>query len=224
MIRMTSLCLITAGCAFVSPRANASLILEDPWIFGQIAISGSVLGTGSGDVFPGSGSPSDYANRYSGPDTVTATYIVHYDIDSNGQVQLFDDSIVKFTDSKNKWSTSVIKITSATISDHSVASLSFSDTDWYPNAASNHIRNDGLGGFLRILGGDSPELDLSASYKWPNDAILTFTFSGTDQISSWSNWQETLPEPPASAILLTGLGVAALLRIRMVSQRRKATV
>jgi hypothetical protein len=75
-------------------------------ITGTVVLSGSVTGSGTGP-------DADYAKNYSGPSTVTATYIIAGKTDASGKV-VFDPtgSTVTFKDKKWNWSTLSIPITS----------------------------------------------------------------------------------------------------------------
>jgi hypothetical protein len=158
-----------------------------------IKLSGSVVGSGSDKT------DDDHAKGYSGDYDVTFDYTIAIKKNPDGTFA-FDPtgmSTVKLTDTSMKFgsfTTLPIKITSAAVSptDGSVTSFDFSSTDWYPNAATDGITNNGLSGTIKIKDGVAT---VTSSYvDASSGSIYTYKFTA-------------VPEPPGWAMALTGVGM-----------------
>lgn len=159
----------------------------------SITLSGTVVGSGSDKT------DDDHAKGYSGEYTVKFDYTIATKKNPDGTT-VFDPSgmsTVTLTDTSEKFgsfTTLPIKITSANFAaDGSLTSFGFSSTDWYPNAASDGIKNNGLTGMITVLTNEST---ITSSYiDNSSGSIYTYKFSA-------------VPEPSEWALLLTGSGVA----------------
>ncbi len=159
-------------CVLFPTWAHAGLIEN------TIELSGWVEGSGS--------DPADdkHAKEYSGKYAVKFAYSIATKL-QNGKI-VFDPSgksTVTLTDTSaqfGSFTTLPITITSANLSQDGLSALSFSfaSTDWYPNASSDGIKNDGLDGSINISGKQS---NLVAKYiqeeNLTKPSIYTYTYS-----------------------------------------------
>jgi hypothetical protein len=166
-----------------------------------IKFSGTVVGSGSDKE------DDDHAKTYSGDYDVTFDYTIATKKNPDGST-VFDPagmSTVKLTDTSEKFgsfTTLPIKITGATFgADGSLTSFMFSSTDWYPNAASDGITNNGLSG----------SVDLAS-----NVATVTSSYIDSTSKSVYTYQFTAVPEPEVWAMMLTGLAGALLWRRRVV--------
>ncbi len=168
-----------------------------------IKFSGTVVGSGSDKE------DDDHAKGYSGDYDVTFDFTIATKKNPDGTF-MFDPtgmSTVKLTDTSEKFgsfTTLAIKITGATVSptDGSVSGFEFSSTDWYPDAAGNGIKNNGLSGKVTIS--DNTASVTSSYIDNTSGSIYTYQFTA-------------VPEPGEWVMTLTGLGA---LWVRCVWRRR----
>jgi hypothetical protein len=158
-----------------------------------IKFSGSVVGSGSDKT------DDDHAKGYSGDYDVTFDYTIATKKNPDGST-VFDPagmSTVKLTDTSMKFgsfTTLPIKVTGATFgADGSLTSFMFSSTDWYPNAATDGIKNNGLSG----------SVDLSS-----NVATVTSSYIDNTSGSIYTYKFDAVPEPAEWVMILTGLAGA----------------
>jgi hypothetical protein len=158
-----------------------------------IKFSGSVVGSGSDKT------DDDHAKGYSGDYDVTFDYTIATKKNPDGST-VFDPagmSTVKLTDTSMKFgsfTTLPIKVTGATFgADGSLTSFMFSSTDWYPNAATDGIKNNGLSG----------SVDLSS-----NVATVTSSYIDSTSGSIYTYKFDAVPEPAEWVMILTGLAGA----------------
>jgi hypothetical protein len=167
-----------------------------------IKFSGTVVGSGSDKT------DDDHAKGYSGDYDVTFDYTIATKKNPDGST-VFDPagmSTVKLTDTSMKFgsfTTLPIKVTGATFgADGSLTSFMFSSTDWYPNADTDGIKNNGLSGHVTISDNTA---SVTSSYIDNNSgSIYKYEFTAT-------------PEPGEWVMTLTGLGA---LWVRSVWRRK----
>jgi hypothetical protein len=153
---------------------------------GSIARADSILFTGT----VGSGSDKtddDHAKGYSGEYDVTFEYTIAIKKNPDGTF-MFDPagmSTVKLTDTSAKFgsfTTLPIKITGAMVSptDGSIMSFDFSSTDWYPNADTDGIKNNGLSGTVTIS--DNTASVTSSYVDNSSGSIYTYKFTAASAL------------------------------------------
>ena len=184
--------LILAVCgAGVSVRGNAD----------TIKFSGAVVGSGSDKT------DDDHAKTYSGDYDVTFDYTIATKKNPDGStvVDPAGMSTVTLTDTAmtfGSFTTWPIKVTGATFgADGSLTSFMFSSTDWYPNADTDGITNNGLSG----------SVDLSS-----NVATVTSSYIDSTSKSIYTYQFTAVPEPAEWVMILTGLAGAWGVRRRWV--------
>jgi hypothetical protein len=179
--------------------------VSPPALADTIKLSGSVVGSGSDKT------DDDHAKGYSGDYDVTFTYTIATKKNPDGTI-VFDPSgmsTVTLTDTSEKFgsfTTLPIKITSADVSptDGSVSSFDFSSTDWYPNADTDGIKNNGLSGSITL---SSNVATVTSSYiDKSSGSVYTYKFTA-------------VPEPAEWALTLTGFG---MILVRNVWRRVRA--
>jgi hypothetical protein len=191
LVRLSLVALLVVGSAGSIARADT------------IKFSGTVVGSGSDKT------DDDHAKGYNGDYDVTFDYTIAIKKNPDGTF-MFDPtgmSTVKLTDTSMKFgsfTTLPIKITGATVSptDGSVSGFEFSSTDWYPNADTDGIKNNGLSGKVTIS---------------DNTASVTSSYIDNSSGSVYTYQFTAVPEPGEWVMTLTGLGA---LWVRSVWRRR----
>ncbi len=172
-VRLAILCAVAGG---VAPAVAMP-------ITGTVLLSGNVAATGPA-----------HAQDYAGADSVTITYTIQGKLDANGKM-VFDPvgSKVTVTDSNYHWTTLEIPITLVTgdLSTDTVSTFQFSATDWYADASSDGIANNGITGNIDLVN----QLGrITASYTDVNThEVYRYAFT-------------SVAEPPAWAVVALGLG------------------
>jgi hypothetical protein len=189
IVRKLASLLILFGCALTCLPARA----------GTITIGGNVVGSGS--------DPEDdaHAKEYSGAYTVTFVYTIATTVGPDNEIMWDPNGTnsVTATDTSEKWgsfTTLPITITSANVSptDGTPTSFMFQGHDWYPNAATNQIENNGISGSVNITNGTAT---VTSSYiETARNSTYTYVF--------------TVPEPAGWAPTLVGVGLVSLRRRR----------
>jgi hypothetical protein len=171
-----------------------------------------------------------YAARYAGATTFIVEYTIVFQADGTLDQS---KSTVKFTtvtytftprpDGASRtetpnpaFTTLPITITSVALNpDKSVASFTFSSTDWYPGSEKYGIVNNGLTGTVDLKNGTS---SYTASYKWDatKGPILNYNISGTfGNIGAKGKETErrpfvATPEPNSGVMVIAGLVFLAI--------------
>lgn len=200
------LLMFAVGGTSLPARAN-TLFLTDPTTTGTITVSATSSGTAVGGSNPAA--DNAHAMGYDGPTTFTATYTITYagtTVDTTKSTVTFKTT--SYTSSgqpqTSDFTTLPITITGATFNmDGSIASFTFSSTDWYPNAAGEGITNNSLSGTITLSGASK----YTASYMADNTGG-TYTYVVT-----------STPLPATLPLLATGLGA-----IGLIGWRRKRKV
>jgi hypothetical protein len=160
-----------------------------------ITLVGYVVGSGS------DAPDNQHAMLYSGYYTVTFDYTVATKKNGSGDY-VFDPtgtSTVTITETGKfgGFTTLPITVTSADVSpgDGTVAGFMFSSTDWYPNAASDGITNNGLTGSIDLV---QLHAAITSSYIDSNTkSVYTYNFA-------------TSPEPSTWLMCITGFGMVGV--------------
>ena len=196
--------------AFASSAAHAGVTFLDPTI--------TFTGTTAAGATDKNGNPNkgadDHAKIYNGPTQLIVDYMIALKdgkFDPTGSTVTF--TTVYYTTSGTKtpstFKTLTLPVSTATLgAGGSVETFGFDTTDWYPDAASDGIKNNGIKGTIDLKKRTGA---FTSSYTdASNGDIYTYMVTGT---------LRDVPEPATWLLMIAGFGLTGLaLRARRRSQ------